>query len=38
MGASNAGNKSDDKGGGSTYSEQLKKIQKPNPIIKTNWI
>ena len=34
MGASNAGNKSDDKGGGSTYSEQLKKIQKPNPIVK----
>ena len=32
MGASNAGNKSDDKRGGSTYSEQLKKIQKPNII------
>ena len=34
MGASNAGNKSDDKGGGSTYSEQYTKIQKPNPIVK----
>ena len=32
MGASNAGNKSDDKGGGSTYSDQLEKIQKPNII------
>ena len=32
MGASNAGNKSDDKRGGSTYSDQLEKIQKPNII------
>ena len=32
MGASNAGNKSDDKGSGSTYSDQLEKIQKPNII------
>ena len=30
MGAGNASNKSDDKKGGSTYSEQLNKIQKPS--------
>ena len=29
-----ASNRSDDKGGGTTYSSQLKKIQKPNPIVK----
>jgi hypothetical protein len=32
MGSNSARNKSDDKGGGSTYSDQLKKIQKPNII------
>jgi len=29
-----ASNKSDDSGGGSSYSDQLKKIQKPNPVVK----
>ena len=29
-----ASNRSDDSGGGTTYSDQLKKIQKPNPVVK----
>ena len=29
-----ASNRSDDSGGGSSYSSQLKKIQKPNPVVK----